>query len=125
MMAVILAATAAGADTVPVPSGQSVTFLELVRDVEGTAGNTWRYRFVAPAIARDSGLVPIDTALADIDALCTTFVLPDLAGATERPDQVVISLADRIVEFGTPAPDATQYFEAYSVESGACIWEGF
>jgi hypothetical protein len=29
------------------------------------------------------------------------------------------------VPFGEPAPDATQFFEAYRVEGDTCIWEAF
>lgn len=123
-----IAAVAAGvalAEPVTVPSGQVVEFLDVVRDAEGTSETTWRFRFVAPRIARDSDDIPIDMALADIDALCKGFVLERLAEAGEAPAQIIISLSDRPVEFGASVPEATQLFEAYRIEDGACIWEGF
>ena len=42
-----------------------------------------------------------------------------------QPSQIVISLSDRAVPFGEADPEATQFFEAYRVEGGACIWEMF
>ena len=41
------------------------------------------------------------------------------------PAQVIISLSDRAVVFGEPAPEATQFFEAYTVTDGRCQWEPF
>ena len=34
-----------------------------------------------------------------------------------------ISLSDVAVPFGQAAPEATQFFEAYSVTDGICTWE--
>jgi hypothetical protein len=41
------------------------------------------------------------------------------------PSQIIISLEDRPVPFGEADPEAVQYFEAFRVENGACIWEVF
>lgn len=119
------AASVRGQDGVPVPSGQTVIFHEIVRDAAGPAGLTYRFRFVAPGIARDGGTVDFETAAADMDHLCQDFALPRISDLGPRPAQIVISLADRAVEFGVPAPEVTQFFEAYRVEDGTCIWEGF
>jgi len=113
------------AEQVPVPSGQMVEFVDLIKDAEGTVATVWRYRFVAPQIAREGGSVGVDAALADIDAICAAFVLPRLAAAGNAPEQVVISLSDRPVAFGAPVPEATQYFEAYTIAADECVWEGF
>jgi hypothetical protein len=121
----MLLAGPAQAAEIAVPSGQPVRFVELVREAPGVAEDTWRFRFVAPQIARDSGAVDADTALADIEALCSGYILPALEKFDTAPGQVIVSLADRETEFGKPAPEATQYFEAFRIEAGACIWEGF
>jgi len=110
---------------VPVPSGQEVRFVDVVMNAPGPDGLTARFRFVAPAIAKDSGTVGFDVAASDMEHLCTNFALPRIAGTGPAPSQVVISLSDRDVPFGEAAPEATQFFEAYRVEGGACIWEGF
>lgn len=124
-IALLLASAPAGADALSVPSGQRVEFVELIKDAAGNAEVTWRFRFLAPQIARDGGSVPADSAAADIDALCASFVVPHLAEAGQVPDQVIISLSDRITEFGIATPDATQFFEAYRIDGQNCIWEGF
>ena len=121
----ILCAAPVMAETVAVPSGQPVTFVDVIEDAEGTHERTLRFRFLAPEIARETGTIGIDAALDDIDALCREFVLPRLAEAGDTPDQVIISLSDRPVEFGVASPEATQFFEAYSVENDACVWEGY
>jgi len=108
-----------------VPSGQPVTLVERLDDPEGPAGLTWRYRFLAPAIARDTGTVALDAALTDIDALCATIAVGEANAADVPPAQVVLTLMDRLIPFGQPAPEATQYIEAYRVEDGLCVWEGF
>jgi hypothetical protein len=114
-----------GGPLVEVPSGQPVHFLEVVRDARGTAGLTFRFRFVAPEIARAEGSVDFETAAADMDHLCNSFALDRIADIGPKPAQIVISLADSATAFGDLTPEVTKFFEAYRVEDGACIWEGF
>ena len=117
------AALAEGGVVVPVPSGQHVELHEVLLDE--SPGETWaRFRFLAPQIARETGSIGIDAALEDIDSLCAAYAAPAVADMRPAPRQIVISLMDRIVEFGATNPDATQFFEAYRVENGTCIWEG-
>lgn len=107
------------------PSGQEVTFVEMIHDAAGPAGLTYRFRFLAPAIARSGGTVDAEAALADMAYLCETYALPRLANTGPQPEQVVISLADRAVDFGATDPDATQFFEAFRPDDDTCLWEGF
>ncbi|WP_051294500.1 DUF6497 family protein [Gemmobacter nectariphilus] len=124
--AILLASPAFGQELVPVPSGQPVTFLDAIWNEPGPAGLTARFRFVAPQIAQQGGTVDFDTASADMEDLCNTYALPRIETTTgPRPAQVVISLSDRPVEFGVISPEATQFFEAYSIQDGACLWEAF
>lgn len=126
LAALILASTPAVAeDSVAVPSGQAVTFIETVQTAPGPEGLTIRFRFLAPAIARDGGTVTADQALSDMAYLCETYALPRLADPGPRPEQVIVSLSDRPLPFGEIDPDATQFFEAFRPEDGACIWEAF
>lgn len=119
--ALILAATPALA--VDVPSGQPVELQEVLVDQMGV--ETWvRFRFVAPQIARDGGTVDHAVAAPDMSHLCTTLAIPYLTDQALAGDVIVISLADRPTEFGTADPDATQFFEAYRLQDGICIWEG-
>lgn len=108
-----------------VPSGQEVMLLEVITNVPGPEGLTARFRFLAPGIAREGGSVDAETAALDMDALCKDFALPRISNLGPVPRQVIISLSDRDVPFGEARPDATQFFNAYSIEDGQCIWEMF
>ncbi|MEM8577328.1 MAG: DUF6497 family protein [Pseudomonadota bacterium] len=114
-------ATPAFAD-IAVPSGQAVTLSEVLVDEVG-AQNWVRFRFLAPQIARGAHALSFEEAGADIDALCAQIAVPYLGEWDLSPDMVVISLSDRAVPFGQRDPEATQFFEAYRVEDGTCIWE--
>jgi len=110
------------ATPVAVPSGQPVALVEVLLD--DTPGALWaRFRFVAPQIG--TGGVGMDTSGPDMDHLCAEAALPYLAAHDIEPARVVISLSDRSVAFGASDPEATQFFELYRVENGACIWEAF
>lgn len=122
----LLTCPAMAQDSVPVPSGQPVTLQDVIWNEPGPAGLTARFRFIAPEIAQDGGSIDFDTAAADMDHLCDTYALPRLNTITgPRPAQVVISLSDIPVRFGEITPEATQFFEAYAIVDGACVWEAF
>ncbi|MGB3146903.1 MAG: DUF6497 family protein [Paracoccaceae bacterium] len=114
-----------GSGAVEVPSGQEIRFVEMIQDTAGVGGLTYRFRFVAPAIARDGGSVSQEEAIEDMQAICENFALPRLASTGPVPAQIIISFADRPVVFGEANPDATQYFEAFSPADDSCIWEGY
>ncbi|MGQ0565193.1 MAG: DUF6497 family protein [Gemmobacter sp.] len=111
-------------DPIPVPSGQEVRLLDVIHNEPGTGGLTVRYRFIAPAIG-PGGDVDFETAAADMEHLCQTYALPRVVSGGPRPAQIVISLSDMAVPFGAAAPEATQFFEAYSLDGDTCIWEPF
>jgi len=116
---------ATGDERVIVPSGQDVRYLDTVQSAPGPEGLTIRFRFVAPAIARDGATVDVEAAQADMEVLCNEFALPRLPATGPAPAQIIISLSDRAVAFGEPAPEATQFFEAYTIIDGRCQWEPF
>lgn len=118
----------------PVPSGVAVQWLETLSDSDGPAGLTYRFRFVAPQIGRgnsgsgESGAGPgygPEAASADLAALCESYALPNLPATGPQPAELVLDLADRAVPFGQADEMAVQYFEAYSIVDGACVWELF
>ncbi len=117
--------TLVGDAGITAPSGLVVTFQEVVRDAPGPEGLTLRFRFIAPAIAPGAASVDFLTASADMLWLCQTYAVPRVSALGPQPAQIVISLADRDVPFGETAPEATQYFEAYSIVEGECIWDAF
>jgi hypothetical protein len=110
---------------IPVPSGQLVTLHETIWNVVGPEGLVTRFRFIAPAINRDAGTVDFEAASIDLMYLCQEYALQKLSQSGPVPAQVIVSLADRPLPFGEAAPEATQYFEAFRIENGACIWEVF
>lgn len=109
--------------SIPVPSGQAVTWLDTINDAPGPEGLTIRFRFLAPAIAAAGGTISAEEALDDMAYLCENYALPRLPALGPRHGQIVISLSDRPVGFGQVDDSATQYFEAYSAENGICTWE--
>lgn len=120
---------------VAVPSGQSVWLLEWLEEpgaagdaaTDGAGAPVWRLRFLAPAIGTPQA-PDFDAIADDMAALCTAFAVPRLRaggdGGPPAPVRVIVSLSDRPVPFGETAPEATQYFEVFSLENGACVWEG-
>lgn len=120
----LLLACPALAEEVAVPSGQAVTFVDMIPDTAGAMGLTYRFRFLAPGIAAGGG-VPFEVAAADMAHLCVSYALPRISETGPQPEQIVIALMDRPVEFGQSDPDAVQFFEAYRPDNGACIWEAF
>ncbi len=109
------------ATAIKVPSGREVTLLDVITNVPGTEGAAARFRFVAPGLTPDDS----EAASADMQALCDTYALPKVEGMVPAPQQIIISLAAKPVPFGEAAPDITQFFEAYTLKNGACIWEVF
>ena len=112
-------------DAIVVPSGQVITLQDVIWNAPGPFGLVARFRFVAPAIARGDGAVDFAIASADMLHLCQTYALLRVADLGPVPSQIIISLASQPVPFGQPAPEVTQFFEAYRVENQTCIWEQF
>lgn len=114
-------------DGVPiaVPSGQVVTLLDIIWNSEGPDGPTPRFRFVAPGIARVGGSVDFATAEGDLQHLCDGFARGHLAQRGLDVPLVLLSMADRALEFGMSDPDATQYVEAFLVQGPTCVREIF
>ncbi len=114
----------AGAAPISVPSGQPVEFYEVIWEEEGDL-NIYRFRYIAPQIARDQGRINFEQAEADIKHLCESSALPGLINQNRVADKIIISISDRKVTFGKPAPEATQFFEVYTPDGATCKWEGF
>lgn len=108
---------------VSLPSGREVFWAETLSDIAGPAGLTLRFRFIAPALMPAASDEDYAAVAADMQLLCDGFALPRLSEMGPRPEQVVISLADRLVPFGEADEGAVQYFEAYSLANGRCDWE--
>lgn len=121
----IAASFALGDDLLAVPSGQAVSLIDVIQNEPGPDGMAVRFRFLAPAIARDGGTVTADVADADMQFLCDAYALDRIANTGPQPQQIIISLLDRPVPFGETVPDATQFMQSYSIVDGACAWDVF
>ena len=116
-------ATAAGQEEAPaVPSGLSIQLQEYFVEPQPDGAFWARFRFVAPALAEG---VVFERIEQDFPVLCAAVALPKLTEQGQAVDQVVVSLASQPVAFGSADPSVIQYFEAFRVENGRCIWEGF
>jgi hypothetical protein len=104
---------------VDVPSGQMVTLQEVIWNALGVQGLTLRFRFVAPDLAT----LDVGAAQADMQALCDGYAAARITDFGPAPQQIIISLAEKPLTFGETVPDVVQYFEAYRIADGACIWE--
>ncbi|MFP7673392.1 DUF6497 family protein [Marivita sp. S0852] len=105
-----------------VPSGQAVSFHEMLSDQPGD-GPIHRFRFIAPEIGQEGRAY--EDVEGDMQHLCETFALPQLAESDPQPQQIVISFSQSEIAFGEANPDVIQFFEAYRVENETCILEFF
>lgn len=110
---------------IPLPSGQTVTWVDSLTDAPGPEGQTLRFRFLAPAIAADGGTVPVEKAQEDMQVLCDRYALPRVPPDGPQPSQIIISLSDRPVKFGVPDEAATQLFDAFAIADGRCDLQVF
>ena len=107
------------------PSGQEVTLEETIANSPGDRGIALRLRYLAPAIARAGGTVDADAAAADMDWICQNVALKMIPATGPQPAEIIISMSDRDVPFGQTDPEATQFFNAYSIDGANCLWEPF
>jgi hypothetical protein len=115
----LLAAVPAWAQQVAVPSGQSVELIETFWDLTDPDTPTLRLRFLAPEVGSTRGFEDVGPDFAFLcRAMALPLLTPDRAGAL-----IVISFADRPVEFGAFDPDATQFFEGFRAGGDGCIVE--
>jgi Family of unknown function (DUF6497) len=108
-----------------VPSGQGVTLHDVIVDAPSPDTAIYRFRYLAPAIARDGGTMNFETSIADMQHLCESYALPRLTAPLPAKLEVIISFADLPVPFGETNPQATQFFVAFTIKDSLCILEPF
>ncbi|WP_235019441.1 DUF6497 family protein [Tabrizicola flagellatus] len=124
---VALAATAGcqeeapAGEAVSVPSGRTLSLIDVITNARGPAGATARFRFLAPGLNADDA----EAAAEDMQALCDSFAIKRIEGMVPAPQQIVISFSSEVVPFGEAAPGVVQFFESYRPENGTCVWEVF
>jgi hypothetical protein len=94
----------------------------VLRQEGGEGAPIVRARYVAEALEAGATL---DEVSADLEYLCNADALPRIGEAAGEGVRIIVSLGDRPSDFGVPSPDVRQVFEAFTVESGLCIWEAF
>jgi hypothetical protein len=109
-----------GATEPAAPSGQPLEFVEVIAE-ELPEGPLLRYRYVAP----EAGTLTFEAREADFAHLCQAHALPHARAGGQEPARIVVSLAEAPVAFAVYDPDVAQFFEAYRIEDGRCIWEPF
>lgn len=121
-MAVVLAPPALAFE---LPSGLKPALHEVL--VDDLGAETWlRFRFVSAQLDPTSdGALDFATIETDFALICSDLALPYAAKHALEAEKIIVSVADRAVEYGKSDPAATQYFEQFRIENGACIWEGF
>ncbi|WP_374431555.1 DUF6497 family protein [Tabrizicola sp.] len=112
---------AADGPTVEVPSGRAVSLIDVITNVPGPAGAAARFRFLVPDLTSED----VETAAADMQAVCDSFALSRTEGTVPAPQQIIITFMSSAVPFGEAAPDVVQFFESFRIENGACVWEVF
>lgn len=118
--------TVPGDDTpLLVPSGQQVTLHEVIVDRPSPDTAMFRFRYLAPAIARNGGTMDFESSIDDMQRLCETHANARLTAPLPVTVQVIISFADVDVPFGETNPEATQFFMAFGVKDGLCILEPY
>ncbi|SHK00675.1 hypothetical protein SAMN05444000_1176 [Shimia gijangensis] len=110
-------------EVLTVPSGYEFHLQEMLFETRQDNSEVARFRYVMPIIGQEG--VTFDDVEFDFLFLCEVEALRSLEKQSKTVDQVIISLSDRETEFGATTSVATQFFEAYSVKDGSCIWEGF
>ncbi|MFH5773516.1 DUF6497 family protein [Paracoccus broussonetiae] len=78
-----------------------------------------------PALPAAPDALAQDPVHDDVVWLCENWVLPRIASPGPRPTQIIVSLADKKISFGTYDPDVLQLFEAFRLpaDRNACEWE--
>ncbi len=119
-----LSAPALASNPIAVPSGQLVTFYDVIWEQDGTE-NTYRFRYLAPQIARDGGGVSFAQAESDLIYLCENSALPNLRKHNRDVNKIIISMSDIPVTFGKASPHATQFVDGFVVQGIRCIWDAY
>lgn len=105
------------------PSGFDVTLHDVIYEEQPYSGEMLVIvRLLAPAIASP---VLAANLQGDMQWACETWGLPAADALASDADRIVVELMAAPVPRGEPAPDTRQFFETYSLQDGACIWELF
>lgn len=80
-----------------------------------------RFRFTAPGLQSGFDYAQLSDVMM---TLCSTHALPKLGEIRAEMWQIIVSLSDRVVEFGASDANAVQVFETFDVVDNQCTWGG-
>ena len=112
-------------DAFAVPSGQGVTLQEVIVDQPSAGAAIYRFRFLAPAIARIGGTMDFEGSVGDMQHLCAGYAVQQIMAPLPAASQVIIAFSDMPLPFGETNPEATQFFMAFSLVDGLCVLEPY
>ncbi|MEL6571555.1 MAG: DUF6497 family protein [Pseudomonadota bacterium] len=118
-VAVCLCATPSLAQDVSVPSGLDMSLFDVILEEDD---QTARFRFLVPAVGGD---VTFADVIPDFEYLCNELAIPGLAANGWAATDIVISMSEAEIPFGTVTSEVTQFFQPFRVENDTCIWEDF
>ena len=120
--AVALLPGLAGAGTLVLPSGHDAQFHDAYWEEDS---GTLRLRYIVPAVTDDAYARDHDAVFVDMESLCAGPGL-EMIDADGNPwEGVTVTMMAAPVELGRTAPDVVQFFEAFVVRDGHCIWDEF
>ena len=108
-----------------VPSSQVVTLQEVIVDAASGDLAIYRFRFLAPAIAKAGGTMDFEASIADMQHLCDSYAVAQIMPPMPAASQIIIAFSDIALPFGETNPDATQFFMAFKIENGLCVLEPY
>lgn len=124
LLGALCCTTSAVAD--PLPKGWA-SFHDLHLQAQPASGETWLVlRYLSPNVARDTGIWGYEEVAPALDQLCDDDGVDAANLAIEQGgtiDQIVVTVMDRVVDWGTADPEATMYRGAYSLKDGRCEWQ--
>ena len=112
-------------DAFAVPSGQGVTLQEVIVDQPSAGTAIYRFRFLAPAIARKGGTMDFEASIGDMQQLCDGYAVQQIMAPMPTATQVIIAFSDMALPFGETNPKATQFFIAFSIVDSLCVLEPY
>lgn len=120
VLAILLASPLWGQE-VSVPSGMDVSLFDVILEEDA---QTARFRFLVPAIGGVEAVAFADV-VPDLEFLCNELAVPGLAANGWAVKDIVISMSEAEIPFGTVTAEVTQFFQPFRVENDTCIWEDF
>ncbi|MCF7699677.1 DUF6497 family protein [Loktanella sp. M215] len=111
-----------GAQQIAVPSGLEISLYDVILDADSQVA---RFRFLVPAIAPEAGNKTFGDVIGDLQFVCDSVIVPALLEHGWTTGDVVLSVSDKPVDFGTYDSQVVQYFQPFRLDRDTCVWEDF